>query len=87
MIVQLVNGFSRMTWLMPFDYQTSVNYFTTTQSFQINQHLPHHLSQPTYLGYLAVDSRQISPKDGMMLQILDLISLACVAGCKRLGIT
>ena len=25
---------------------------TTARSFQINQHLPHHLSQPTHLGYI-----------------------------------
>ena len=31
------------------------SYYTTTQSIQINQHLPHQLSQPTHLGILVKD--------------------------------
>ena len=31
---------------------------------------------------VTVDSRQVSPKDGLMLQMLDLISLARLAGCE-----
>ena len=30
-----------------------------------------------------IDSRQIIPKVGLMLRILDLISLACLAGCEQ----
>ena len=33
--------------------------------------------------YILVDSRQISPKDGLMLQMLDLVSLARLAGYER----
>ena len=34
------------------------------------------------LGHKGVDSHLVSPKDGLMLQILDLISLAYLAGCE-----
>ena len=37
----------------------------------------------TFLWMVGVDSRQISPKDGLMLQILDLISLALLAHWER----
>ena len=38
------------------------------------------------LGYGIVDSRQMSPKVGRMLPILDLISQACLTGCEQWGI-
>ena len=36
-------------------------------------------------GVLPVDSRQISPKVGLMLQMLDLVSLAHLAGLRAVS--
>ena len=38
---------------------------------------------PNFLEFMDVDSCQISPKVGLILQILDLVSPARLAGCER----